>query len=323
MGLGWLRLGTVTWLVGLCWLHSATIGEETAARWVSLATLGLLLGALTVVSMAAAAAIRLWLEVSSLIIQVAFDYAVLQLTGGLGSPFLFVLLVSPLTYGLRAGIYTAFGSAAANTAMVALLVFTSSSSVSSALTRRSICGAIALLGVMWGETAAITYLVRLYSAQQRELVYLAERDPLTGLFNRRVLVQKMHSFILGGNPFCLILVDLDRFKDVNDSLGHLVGDEILQHLGSLMLRTVRSTDVLARYGGDEFAILLEGQYQDAATVLFRIKEAVRGLGASRGLRLDLSGGIAAWPDDARAPLELLQIADARLYAAKQAQCARA
>jgi diguanylate cyclase (GGDEF)-like protein len=103
------------------------------------------------------------------------------------------------------------------------------------------------------------------TAQKRaeeRLLYLADHDPLTGLFNRRRFFRELDSYLAWserhGDPGAVLLLDVDRLKEVNDSLGHEGGDELLKHVASLLLGRVRQTDAVARLGGDEFVVLLRG-----------------------------------------------------------------
>lgn len=88
----------------------------------------------------------------------------------------------------------------------------------------------------------------------RAVKKLANRDPLTGLFNRRAFYEKAKQY--GNTEFSLILLDIDQFKQINDTFGHAAGDQVLKHLSHLTQQTIRKTDVFARLGGDEFCILL-------------------------------------------------------------------
>ncbi|HEY7633281.1 MAG TPA: diguanylate cyclase [Thermoleophilaceae bacterium] len=103
------------------------------------------------------------------------------------------------------------------------------------------------------------------TAQKRaeeRLLYLADHDPLTGLFNRRRFFRELDGYLAWserhGDPGAVLLLDVDRLKEVNDSLGHEAGDELLKHVAVLLLGRVRQTDAVARLGGDEFVVLLRG-----------------------------------------------------------------
>ena len=154
-------------------------------------------------------------------------------------------------------------------------------------------------------------------------------DDHTGLFNsrhlRRQLEQEVTRATRFGHPVSLIFFDLDHFKQVNDNHGHQAGSRVLHEIGKLLLRTLRSTDVPVRYGGDEFVLLLPETSKDQAL------EAARRIGAAIArepflagerhgpLKLTASLGVAAFPDDAHDPEELIRMADEAMYRVKAAR----
>jgi diguanylate cyclase (GGDEF)-like protein len=167
----------------------------------------------------------------------------------------------------------------------------------------------------------------------QRLLYLASRDRLTGLFNRghfdRTLVGSMESAARDEQPLSLALLDIDHFKQVNDTHGHAVGDRVLVQVADLLARAMRRTDMVARYGGEEFVILMPGTSRDDA--LTAVEELRKEIAASpirlsdeEVLNLNFSAGIAGIPTDTSVvtPKELLTRADDRLLAAKRAGRAR-
>ena len=151
-------------------------------------------------------------------------------------------------------------------------------------------------------------------------------DPLTGLANRNVFVERLGRRLAdararpGGDRFAVLYLDLDRFKVVNDSLGHLVGDELLTAVSRRLESCLRPTDVLARLGGDEFAILLNslGDEQQANAVAFRIQESLSAPFSIGGREVftTASIGIALGLTDYASPDELMRDADTAMYHAK-------
>jgi len=101
----------------------------------------------------------------------------------------------------------------------------------------------------------------------RELYGLATRDELTGLFNRRYFFNEAERLLAEGTPINLILFDLDEFKSVNDTFGHLAGDRILRDIGGMFLKRTRHDDVIARYGGDEFVLIAPNTSIEEVTAL--------------------------------------------------------
>jgi diguanylate cyclase (GGDEF)-like protein/PAS domain S-box-containing protein len=163
--------------------------------------------------------------------------------------------------------------------------------------------------------------------QQRELEHRALHDALTGLPNRVLLIDRMESALALGErlrkPLALLMLDLDRFKEVNDTLGHSAGDALLSEVANRLSAAQRSMDTIARLGGDEFAVLLPSisQLQDAIDVALRMVQVIRAPFQFNGLVIEVgvSIGIALAPDHARERDKLLQCADVAMYAAKQEQ----
>ncbi|HSK67517.1 MAG TPA: sensor domain-containing diguanylate cyclase [Anaerolineales bacterium] len=154
----------------------------------------------------------------------------------------------------------------------------------------------------------------------------AYSDTLTGLPNRRALDERLEEEVVAARrnnySFAVIMMDLDGFKDVNDTYGHSTGDDVLRVVFNQMARGVRNTDFLARYGGDELTLILsQTEMSSAQVVSEKILEGMRNikykLPDGRRLKLGISGGIAIYPVHARNGSELLRAADAALYQAKK------
>lgn len=160
-----------------------------------------------------------------------------------------------------------------------------------------------------------------------EIAQLAGRDPLTKLPNRlhfrERLVQALAAAARNGSPLALLLFDIDGFKAVNDTLGHEAGDRVLQEIGNRIAPHVRQADTFARWGGDEFVILMEGvrERADATRVAEMIMQAVGGIDLFPGVRVGASIGIA-WraprTEERPNPDELLRQGDRAMYEAKRA-----
>ena len=160
---------------------------------------------------------------------------------------------------------------------------------------------------------------RLYETQGR-LAHQVHHDSLTGLPNRLLFAQRLDAAILDG-PFVLIFVDLDDFKDVNDRFGHAAGDELLCSVGQRLQRCVGPADTLARIGGDEFAILINGEDEPPEVVADRIRVALRDPFAlhSTSVRVRASMGLVRPGADELPPTsdDLLRQADVSMYAGKR------
>lgn len=162
---------------------------------------------------------------------------------------------------------------------------------------------------------------------EQELRYLANYDTLTSLPNRSLLSERLSRAIVRARrengKVAVLFIDLDRFKDINDSLGHATGDRILRAAAARVQQTVGAQHTVARLSGDEFTVVLEdvGSMEDAETIAQRIIDAFM-LPLSFGERLELSVspsiGISLYPDHAQVPTDLLKHADTAMYQAKAA-----
>jgi diguanylate cyclase (GGDEF)-like protein len=147
------------------------------------------------------------------------------------------------------------------------------------------------------------------------------RDPLTGLGNRRHFDQLMASIDAGAlpDPTTLLLVDVDRFKAINDGYSHSVGDQVLRSIAGTLLEHCRTDDLAIRYAGDEFTVFLQADLTAATQVAERIRAAVRDTDYTRlvpGLSVSLSIGVALLRPGMTAA-DLFHAADHQLYEAKR------
>jgi len=179
--------------------------------------------------------------------------------------------------------------------------------------------------------ARVAFRFTLTDARQesllRKLYESSTRDALTGAYNRRHFEDRLRAelaFAVRHATDCaLILLDLDHFKRVNDTYGHPAGDDVLRHMSSIAIRALRTEDVFARFGGEEFAVILRGaSTRGAARLAERLREALSQQHAvyeGQEIAVTLSAGCAALSCCATpSPDEVVAIADRRLYAAKQA-----
>jgi two-component system cell cycle response regulator len=165
-------------------------------------------------------------------------------------------------------------------------------------------------------------------ADNRRLEALATTDPLTRVLNRRAFLDRLTAEVDRSRRYdstlALLLFDVDHFKRINDTVGHLAGDSVLRQMGALLEDAVRKVDIVARYGGEEFvAILPETSLEGAITFAERLRERIAAqtfdIGNQRVLRLTVSIGIATFPSsDVASTDDLINRADEALYRAKAA-----
>jgi len=169
--------------------------------------------------------------------------------------------------------------------------------------------------------------IQLENALVKSIAYLQDRvtyfnhqsstDPLTGLVNRRSMDEYTKQWIEEETPFSIILFDIDRFKRINDTYGHNVGDLVLKYLADEMRAVARNQDVCCRYGGEEFILLLpETTMLDAFNVAEQLRKRLETTVSPSGEIVTISSGISSYPECAHDTMKLIEIADTCLYEAK-------
>lgn len=242
------------------------------------------------------------------------------LTGGAASPFVFtyhlVAVAAALTLGSRLAIVVA---AAATLAYLGQLALASVGGAADELLR---------VGVNLGSLWLLAYLAGVYASAERRartrVLELSLSDSLTGLFNRVQLFPRLEQEVQrtrrSGRGFCVLMIDLDGLKAINDSMGHLRGDEVLRGVGRAIAGSIRGVDAAYRYGGDEFLVLLpETEFVGAYVVAEKIREGVEEIGtslASEEATTSVSIGLVSHPEDGWSTEELMIAADRAMYQAK-------
>ena len=181
------------------------------------------------------------------------------------------------------------------------------------------------LAVTFGETIKLS----LSNLKLREeLRQQAVRDPLTGLYNRRYLDDVLPRELLLAQrrniPLCVVVLDIDGFKQFNDAFGHATGDLLLREFGRVLRERLRKSDILCRFGGDEFVLILpDSSIADTQERMEQIRKIIKKLqlahadGQALGA-ITLSAGVAFMPEHGTTDSELLRLADEAMYSAKQA-----
>jgi diguanylate cyclase (GGDEF)-like protein len=246
------------------------------------------------------------------------------LTGGVASPFFFAfpLIVGGAALVVSPVVTVALAGAGSLGYVLAVFAGTGSGPIGTA-------GAT-VVGVNLTALILLSYVAMVIARAQRRTrdaaIRLSTVDSLTGLFNRTFFFAAIEREIArsarSGRGFCLLMMDLDELKAINDRLGHFQGDRVLRGVGKVITEGVRQIDTAARYGGDEFVVLLPETDPTGAFVLAeKIRIGVNSTGIEMpagGPRPSLSIGVVAYPDDGRTADELIISADGAMYASKRA-----
>lgn len=256
-------------------------------------------------------------------VMIAFITWVLLYTGRNDSPLLSLFLLVIITSGLTLGKMTTLLEFVLITCIYLYLGYGDFEARSFGLAD------FTQIMIQFAPFLLIAYLITMLSADlyfaRRMFQHLSETDELTGLFNKRAYaklsLREMAKAQRYGHPFAVIMIDADSLKIVNDQYGHEMGDKLIRTVGDTIRKNLRETDVLARYGGDEFIVFLpETTASQARDVCERILDAMSSIRFEihkKRLPVTVSIGMACYPDDSSSPEDVQERADRALYYSKQ------
>ena len=237
-----------------------------------------------------------------------FLYNTEGVTGPLASLYLLAVVTSALTLGVLVTMLEVAAIAACQLLLLHLL----GSDLLAIANLAPIATSLFALLIVGYLTASLVHAIHV---SNRTLLKMASRDSLTGLFNRRAfgdLAKAIHEMARRtGRPYCVIAIDMDGLKRINDSEGHAAGDRAILGLTERLQACKRGSDILARYGGDEFVMLLpETDASGGKNMMERLIDAVK------GDKLSISVGIASYPEQGGSLEELFDYADNAMYVSK-------
>jgi diguanylate cyclase (GGDEF)-like protein len=246
------------------------------------------------------------------------------LTGGVASPFFFAfpLIVGGAALVVSPAITVALATAASIGYVLGVVVGSAPDSLGPSTA--------ATVGVNLTALILLAYVAMVIAREQRRTrdaaIRLSTVDSLTGLFNRTFFFAALEREIArcarSGRGFCLLMMDLDELKAINDRLGHFHGDRVLRGVGDVITQGVRKIDTAARYGGDEFVVVLPETDPTGAFVLAeKIRLGVNAMAVelpAGAPRPSMSIGVVSYPDDGQSADELMISADGAMYASKRA-----
>lgn len=232
-----------------------------------------------------------------------------------GWMFMVPVAVAAVAGGLREGLLVAFAAAA----LCALYA----TAAAGALDENLVAGVVAARFALYGITAAVLgAFADTHYAVQSKFRELAAKDPLTNVANVAGFYQELNRLQARPERFALLVVDVDDLKSLNDRYGHQVGSAAIQTLANVLRRVVRSSDCVARFGGDEFVVILRDIDRIGAQIVInRINDILKQETLPRAPDgvLSASIGVAMWGEDGTSSEELLSAADSAMYADKRAR----
>ena len=315
----WVFLLAATTLVGVTGLWP----QSQAAIFILLAFAGIFVLIIHDLLPATALGVAKFVVEGSVAITVAT--LLVALTGGVASPFFFVypLIVGGAALVVTPPVTLGLALTAALGYLLAVILGSPAGAVSMPIT-------VATVGINLTAMILLAYIAMVIAREQRSsrdaAIRLSTIDPLTTLYNRgfffAALEREIARSARSGRGFCLLMMDLDELKTINDRLGHFHGDRVLSAVGAVVADGVRRIDTAARYGGDEFVVLLPETDPTGAFVLAeKIRIGVNDLELELSddtIKPSLSVGVVSYPEDGSTADELMISADRAMYASKRA-----
>ena len=233
---------------------------------------------------------------------------------GVDSGWMFIIpvAISAIAAGLGEGLLVALAAAG----LSAVFSANNGSGFDHTLILSALSARFALYGITAGVLGAFA---EAHYSVQSNLRELATLDPLTKVSNVASFYQEMGVLEAQSTEFALMLLDIDNLKKINDTYGHQVGTEVIQEVANILRSVVRGSDCLARYGGDEFVVILrEANQAGAQIVINRIKQMLADSPVCpTDFAVSVSAGVALYGEDGKGSEELLEAADKRMYRDKQ------